>query len=412
MESLNAKQYIAIVDMGFVWCLASPTVEDREKADNFSFTWREYASKLFSLIMARHAQACTIIMVNDRYDLPFSIKDSKRQSRCGSTDGIKNVYMHSLDKFPSAKAFQDLLRSPANKSRLQAFLHEEFNSMCRVYPAVQFFYSVGPKCWNLATSNRISKYECEHIEADTAIFFIYSRIRQSDVYSDVVIDAEDTDVLIVSAHVAHSLDGTLAIKRKQNLINCKTLCSKQVSEVIVQLHVHSGSDTTAAFFGHGKQTIFSKGITDEACTLLSSVGQSLPVTRNALDAMAKFTVKFIYNDAISKTLGEARARKWALMKRKSTLRLPPDQDSHDLKVTRGNYQTYMLLNYHKVDPCPPPLGHGWELINGFCLPVRYTKPALPIHLSVITREKEQDDSTEEASEESCSSDEEDDDITM
>ena len=89
MESLNAKQYIAIVDMGFVWRLASPIVEDREKADNSSFTWRDYASKLFSLIMVRHAQACTIIMVNDQYDLPFSIKDSKRQSRCGSTDGIK-----------------------------------------------------------------------------------------------------------------------------------------------------------------------------------------------------------------------------------------------------------------------------------------------------------------------------------
>ena len=90
--------------------------------------------------------------------------------------------MHLLNKFPSPKAFQDLLRAPANMSHLQAFLHEEFNSMCRVNPAVQFFYSVEPKCCNLTTSNRISKYEWEHIEADTAIFFIYSRIRQSDVY--------------------------------------------------------------------------------------------------------------------------------------------------------------------------------------------------------------------------------------
>ncbi|KAG0712551.1 E3 ubiquitin-protein ligase HERC2 [Chionoecetes opilio] len=30
-------------------------------------------------------------------------------------------------------------------------------------------------------------------------------------------------------------------------------------------------------------------------------------------------------------MGEARARKWNQMKRKSTLRLPPDRDSHDLK---------------------------------------------------------------------------------
>lgn len=412
METFNANKYIAIVDMGFFWRLASPTVEDREKADNSRFTWRDYASKLFSLVMARHRQASTVIMVNDRYDLSFSIKDSERQSRCGSADGIKNVYMHPFDKFPSAKAFQDLLRSSANKSRLQVFLHEEFNRMCQQHPAVQFFYSVGPQCWNMTTSKRESNFECEHIEADTAIFFIYSRIRQSGVCSDVVIDSEDTDVLILSAHVAHSLDGALAIKRKHNIINCKTLCSREVAEVIVQLHVHSGSDTTTAFFGHGKQTVFSKGITDEARPLLSLVGQSLPVTRNVLDAMTEFTVKYIYNDKISKTLGEARAKKWTQMKRKSTLRLPPDQDSHDLKVTRGNYQSYMLLNYHKVEPCPPPLGHGWELINGMCVPVRYTKPALPLHLSVIALSKEQDDSADEASESSCSSDEEDDDIAM
>ena len=31
--------YIAIVDMGFLWRLATPSVEDREKADGTTFTW-------------------------------------------------------------------------------------------------------------------------------------------------------------------------------------------------------------------------------------------------------------------------------------------------------------------------------------------------------------------------------------
>ncbi|KAG0697511.1 hypothetical protein GWK47_003001 [Chionoecetes opilio] len=35
-------------------------------------------------------------------------------------------------------------------------------------------------------------------------------------------------------------------------------------------------------------------------------------------------------------MGEARARKWNQMKRKSTLRLPPDRDSHDLKQGVGS----------------------------------------------------------------------------
>ena len=66
METLKVNNYIVIVDMGFLWHLASPTAEDREKTDNSRFTWRDYTSKPFSLVMARHRQASAVIMVNDR----------------------------------------------------------------------------------------------------------------------------------------------------------------------------------------------------------------------------------------------------------------------------------------------------------------------------------------------------------
>ena len=83
------------------------------------------------------------------------------------------------------------------------------------------------------------------------------RIRRSGLKPDVVIDAEDTDVLVLSAYVAHSVEGVLAIKQKHNVINCKELCSKYVAEIIVPLHIHSGSDITTAFFGHGKASVFT-----------------------------------------------------------------------------------------------------------------------------------------------------------
>ena len=76
------------------------------------------------------------------------------------------------------------------------------------------------------------------------------------------------------------------------------------------------------------------------------------------------------------------------MKRKSTLRLPPDRDSHDLKVTRGNYQTYILLNYDKVDPTESPVSHGWALEKGLCNPVRHTQPALPLCLKDIIQHQD------------------------
>ena len=87
-----------------------------------------------------------------------------------------------------------------------------------------------------------------------------------------------------------------------------------------------------------------------------------------------------YKDKTSKTLTEARSKKWGAMKRKSTLRISPDTDSHHLKVTRGNYQMFIMLNFMDCDASPSPLQHGWSLQMGKYLPIRHTKPALPQRL--------------------------------
>ena len=46
---------------------------------------------------------------------------------------------------------------------------------------------------------------------------------------------------------------------------------------------------------------------------------------------------------------------------------------------------------------PSPLGHGWELVDGRCRPVRHTQPALPTHLPAPgpAKEREEDESEEE-----------------
>ncbi|KAG1648975.1 hypothetical protein GQR58_029417 [Nymphon striatum] len=217
------------------------------------------------------------------------------------------------------------------------------------------------------------------------IFNINGTMKKTQKSKLLYIDAEDTDILVVSAYVADTIEGDLAIKRKQEIIDCRTLCPKEIADIIIPLHIHSGCDTTAAFFAHGKTTIYDKAsASEDARVILRSVGKSLPVPQVLLDEMAKFTIKFVYNDKRSQTLGDARARKWTEMKkRKSTVRLPPDRNSHDLKIKRFNYQTFMMLNFDKADPPPSPINHGWTLDNGLCIPVRYTEPALPRYLSEV-----------------------------
>ena len=73
------ENFVSLVDMGLIWRLATPTPEDREtrKRDGSEYRWSDYLDKISNIILSRHADACLIILINDKYDLPFSIKDDE-----------------------------------------------------------------------------------------------------------------------------------------------------------------------------------------------------------------------------------------------------------------------------------------------------------------------------------------------
>ena len=72
------------------------------------------------------------------------------------------------------------------------------------------------------------------------IFYIYSQIRKSGVTDAIVIDAEDTDVIVLAVHVSHKIEGILGIKRKISIFDFKLLCSESDAKIIVPLHIHTG----------------------------------------------------------------------------------------------------------------------------------------------------------------------------
>ena len=70
------------IDMGVIWHLATPTHDDCEarKWDGSDFRLQVYRcinhlKNICGFILSRFADANPIILVNDRYDLPFSIND-------------------------------------------------------------------------------------------------------------------------------------------------------------------------------------------------------------------------------------------------------------------------------------------------------------------------------------------------
>jgi hypothetical protein len=221
-------------------------------------------------------------------------------------------------------------------------------------------------------------FECNHSEADTILLFIYSQMKNTNTDDIIVIDAEDTDVVVLCAYAAHRINGTLGLKRKTAIYDCKELCSKEISDVIIPLHVNSGADAISSFYGHGKASVFAKGTkTIMARTLLSSVGVKMPASKETIEKLKLLTLRFIYNDSKSNTLGEARAKRLMAMKKKSTACIPPDEESHNLRAEQVNYQAYVWLHFDQPDAPPSPLNHGWQLFEGNCVPIRHKSPALP-----------------------------------
>ena len=383
LVNIVMNDYIAIVDMGLLWRVATPTAEDRDKGDGTFFTWKDYADKVFNIITCRHKGASTIIAVNDYYGNDvINTKDGEHQNRSRQLQSgqTKNMYPTSTKRFPAKKEFEIFLNNPSNKKRLQIFLKENFASLCK-NETKRFIYSLKDECTDISASTThgpVSYLQCSHLEADTAMVYIYTQIRKRDHSTPVMMDSEDADVVVACAYVSKTIEGTLAIKRKKGVFDCQQLCSEKMANVVIPLHIITGCDSISSFFGIGKKTVWKRvEKSDEAQMLLSNL---------SLANIDKFIIKFVYNDKSSTTLGEMRYEKWRKMKTKkvkSMARIGPDQHSNTHRSKRVIYQCNIILNFQNPKAPPNPLHHGYVINNGFCMPRMYEKPALPDQLTNI-----------------------------
>ncbi|KAJ8347042.1 hypothetical protein SKAU_G00284430 [Synaphobranchus kaupii] len=220
---------------------------------------------------------------------------------------------------------------------------------------------------NLGTGMSSEDYVFKHPEADTMLLSAYAKLRASNYTETVVLDCEDTDVYVQAAYVSQQLQG---------------------------------------FYGHGKKKVLEKVTTNpEARELLGRVGQNLELEDGVRAEMKAFVLSIIYAESADVTCGQARASKWHKLKTKSTIPLPPDDDSLNLHIERANFIAYCQLHYNLFEH-PSPIGHGWELVNGKCRPVRHTLP--PLHQQLTLHDCPDESSDDERSEcgESTDSDEE------
>lgn len=224
-EPIVVPSYTVLVDMGMIWRLASPTMDDREKPDGSYYTWGDCTKKIVSMLLARQ-DATTIICINDPYDCTESIKDDERESRIQGRGHIPNVYMKSTDKFPSIRDFKTFLCSSGNKKRLQTLIKSHLYEIAKSMKQV-LLYSVGADCVDLSSGNVRQNLGFNQCEADTIMLSFYVALRASGYNDPVVIDATDTDVYIQAAAVSHDVPGVICIKKKDELLFCRGMCTNE-----------------------------------------------------------------------------------------------------------------------------------------------------------------------------------------
>ena len=404
------RHHISLVDMGLIWRLATPTPIDREerKRDGVDYSWNDYLDKICTTILSRHADANLIILVNDKYDLPFSIKDDEHDRRAAKFPHLPNVFPKPADTFPVAAEFNKIMVNSANKVRLQKLVKEQLKTYVGQGQST-IIYCEGDTSTNLNTGEVSREYAFKHAEADTMLLSAYAKIRAGDYNGTVVLDSEDTDVYVQAIYVAHQLDGTLLMKRKKAFINCKSMLPEEVASIVIPVHLITGSDHTSGFYGHGKKSVLQKVIDDaEARELIAQVGQTLELEEELSEDMTSFVLSCVYGEREDMTCGHARASKWHKQKKKSTMRLPPDKDTLTHHFKRVNYLAYCQMNFILTEH-PSPIGNGWQIVNGKCRPVRNTLPALPDQLNphYYTDEDSSDSSDNESEYGDATSSEED-----
>ena len=67
-----------------------------------------------------------------------------------------------------------------------------------------------------------------------------------------MLGSEDMDVYVQAAYVSQQLWGDLLIKHKNALINCCDMLLEKVVDVIILIHIITGSGHTSACYGHEK----------------------------------------------------------------------------------------------------------------------------------------------------------------
>ena len=184
---------------------------------------------MLKIITQGQPRASSYHLVNDRYDIPMTIKDCEHVNRSPVyVGGSQNGFSSHNGRVPSTQKFSSFFVNADNKIRLQEFLRKELSELVKSRDQA-FLYTSKEKCFCLKISTENSEYTCYHHEADTRLFLHASILDKKTVASRIIVDSEDTDVVALVAKLAHKISKELCMYIRGHNYDCKSLCSPEVT---------------------------------------------------------------------------------------------------------------------------------------------------------------------------------------
>ena len=199
------------------------------------------------------------------------------------------------------------------------------------------------KIWGMKTGEFEDRGECNHEEADTKIV-----IFACESNANVVAVAADCDILVlmIFAYANHRPEFEWQLRYDvYNYANIEPITRRlgdEVSKLLSNYHAISGCDTTSYFYGHGKIIPYKRAIDMSKFMLLSKLGNEVQISTECMDECKEFVRTVFYNGKAGDSYLQTRIKIYDRQpaKSKSTMSIPPDEDSCEQHILRCHHRAY------------------------------------------------------------------------
>jgi len=222
------------------------------------------------------------------------------------------------------------------------------------------FVTYENKCFQITTEKcmKEAQLNSSHEEADTRLLLHALQAAESGSRA-VVINAEDTDVLILclglSSNISCSLYQKCGTKSRTRYIDISKLSQalgSGISNALIGMHAFTGCDTVSAFAGRGKISMFKQMKSNEAFQeAFNDLGQFWELSEELFLRLQMRTCKIYMPSATTTEVNKLRYQIFCAKRGEvESSQLPPCKDCLYMQALRANYQAAVWRRSLQAQP--------------------------------------------------------------